>query len=285
MPHPQEIKEAFSRRARMKKRGRTDIMGDKLRLYEKLQSSALHGVLVDAAVWLICSDATVQALDHICLGNLDGGPQMLTHIKNALEQQPPPQQPTGVQQQQQQQPVDCSHCTAAVRLSCEEAFFMHYALAALDLHELDLHDASLPISKLDTATAWRRFAARRPDFPLLYAAYQHFRGKGWLARTGLQYGADFTLYQKHPALCHSDYSVLVQTPDMTDPRIARPPLSWHDMQITNRLTTQVGKRLVLVNIHDARADGGGYAEDYRCLDRLEVSEYLVRRYVPERHRG
>lgn len=157
---------------------------------------------------------------------------------------------------------------------------MHHALAALQLYELDISTAKLEIAKLETADAWRRFATVRPDFPLLYAVYHHFRGKGWLVRTGLQYGADFTLYQRHPALCHSDYSVLIQTPD-SQSSISRPPASWHDVQITNRLTTQVGKRLLIVNVHDVRCQLG---YDFKCLDRLEISEYLVRRWVPERGR-
>lgn len=99
-PPPQDIKEAFSRRARMKKRGRADIMNDKLRLYELLQAERLSGVLVDAAVWLICTQRAVHHLDSICLGNLDGGHQMTEHIKNVL-------QSTG---------VDCNDRTATVRL-------------------------------------------------------------------------------------------------------------------------------------------------------------------------
>ncbi len=82
----------------MKKRGRTDIMNDKLRLYELLKNDNLHGVLVDAAVWVVCGDNAVRSLDYICLGNLDGGHQMTDHLKTALESlgvdcsaPPPPQ--------------------------------------------------------------------------------------------------------------------------------------------------------------------------------------------------
>ena len=256
----------------MKKRGRTDIMNDKLRLYELLKNDNLHGVLVDAAVWVVCGDNAVRSLDYICLGNLDGGHQMTDHLKTALES-------LG---------VDCSATTATVRFSLDEAFFVHYALNALHLYELD-YNADTPdaIVRLDTGAAWKRFSEVRPDFRLLYATYHHFRGKGWLARTGLQYGADFTLYQRHPALCHSDYSVLIQTPDAPTSSyglgpMSRPPASWHTIQVTNRLTTQVGKRLLIVNIHDDRPELG--YDDHKCLDRLEVSEYLVRRWVPERGR-
>ena len=45
-----------------------------------------------------------------------------------------------------------------------------------------------------------------------YAAFQFYRGKGWMPRSGLQYGAHFVLYRRHPALCHSDYAVVVVPP-------------------------------------------------------------------------
>ena len=63
----------------------------------------------------------------------------------------------------------------------------------------------------------------------------HLLPQGWIARTGLQYGADFVLYQRHPALAHSDYTVLVipLAPGH------RPGLGWHDLQIANRLSSQV----------------------------------------------
>jgi hypothetical protein len=60
------------------------------------------------------------------------------------------------------------------------------------------------------------------------------RPQGWIPRTGLQYGADFVLYQRHPALSHSDYTVII-TPLAPG---QRPDIGWHDFQISNRLSTQ-----------------------------------------------
>lgn len=82
---------------------------------------------------------------------------------------------------------------------------------------------------------WAHCLAERGDFPVLYAGYAHFRGKGWIPRTGLQYGADFVLYQKHPALAHSEYAALVLP--LFQERV--PSLSWHDVQIAGRLAAQV----------------------------------------------
>lgn len=106
--------------------------------------------------------------------------------------------------------------------------------------------------------------------------------QGWIPRTGLQYGADFVLYQKHPALAHSDYSVIIQTDASFGAMFQRQHISWHDLQVTNRLTAQVGKRLLLIRLHDPAASLG--YDTAKCLDRLSVSEYLVKRWVPESHK-
>lgn len=256
--------EVGSRRPRHKKRRRHDIQTDKLLVYSELKSKGLYGVIIDAAVWVCTSHAVVKKLDHACLGNLDGGHAMTAYMNESL-----------------QSIVESEKGDKTVRLSLDEAFFMHYALGALTL-VVTSHDQ--PPRILETSEIWQRMCASRHDFPLLYVCYHHFRSKGWIPRTGLQYGVDFVLYQKHPALAHSDYSVTIQTPDMPvssqTSSLRRPCLSWHDLQVTNRMTGQVGKRLLIVNIHDP-APHLGYAS-HRCIDRMTLSEYLVRRWVPER---
>jgi tRNA-intron lyase len=248
------------RRPRHKRRRRHDIQTDKLRIYAELKSKGLKGLILDSAVWVCASHATVKALDHACLGNLDGGDQMTTYLKDLLGSSD-----------------DVIQDGKTVRLSLDEAFFMHYALGALELF-----DQSPRL--LDTGEIWERMCSSRADFPLSYVCYHHFRSKGWIPRTGLQYGVDFVLYQKHPALAHSDYSVTIQTPHVSTgvggSSLFRPPLSWHDLQVTNRMTGQVGKRLLIVNIHDPAPDLG--YTNHRCIDRIAISEYVIRRWVPER---
>lgn len=85
------------------------------------------------------------------------------------------------------------------------------------------------------AHAPRQVAAGCLPLPLACLAHRHGAGlQGWIPRTGLQYGADFVLYQRHPALTHSDYTVLIVplAPGQ------RPDLGWHDVQVSNRLSTQ-----------------------------------------------
>ncbi|KAL6780162.1 TIE1 [Auxenochlorella protothecoides x Auxenochlorella symbiontica] len=117
----------------------------------------------------------------------------------------------------------------------------------------------------------------RPDFPVMYLGYHHYRGKGWIPRTGLQYGADYVLYQKHPALAHSDYAVLV-VPQF---EARGPRLEWHDLQTANRLSAQVSKRLILLFV---QCNGALETSSPKCLARFSVQERLMKRWVPESHR-
>jgi hypothetical protein len=43
-----------------------------------------------------------------------------------------------------------------------------------------------------------------------------------MPRSGLQYGAHNVLYKRHPALCHSDYAVVVMPPEVRPSTLTRP---------------------------------------------------------------
>jgi len=123
-----------------------------------------------------------------------------------------------------------------------------------------------------------------------YAAFHHFRCKGWTVRSGLRYGCDFVLYRGHPASSHADVCVLAvrrgaagggaggggaagggaggrggggkepRPPFFTareSPSRGAGPLSWLDVEIGNRLAAQVGKRLLLLHVHVSGRGGEG----------------------------
>jgi tRNA splicing endonuclease len=300
------------RKPKGKKRWRQDINTNHLQLYGQLKPRNLHGVILDAAVYITVEDDIVHMLDCLCLGNLDGGSGTADHVRRLLHA-------AGVDI-----PGD-----KAVRLSLDEAFFMAYALEVLIVH----NEAGDKAVRLDTVALWQQLQAARPDFLMLYLAYHHFRSKvrargphftfctrhtlrevcssgarprslaglfrppltqpqcptcclppqGWIARTGLQYGADCVLYQRHPALAHSDYSVLILPADGASAKgaVARPRMHWHDLQVANRLSTQVGKRLLLFYV---RESGAGDYSSPGCLANFAVHERVVRRWVPESQR-
>jgi tRNA splicing endonuclease len=250
------------RRFKGKRRTR-QINTNHLHLIADLKSRGLSGLVLDAAVWLCVDEPTRHALDALCFGNLDGGAGTAAHVRALLES-------AGAT-------VTGNRC---VRLSLDEACFMSHAFEALDVYAEASPSSNGGVScvRLDPPALWRRLCAARRDFQLLYLAYHHYRSKGWIPRTGLQYGADFVLYQRHPALAHSDYSVLVLP--LGGVAGGRPPLTWHDLQVCNRLTTQVGKRLILLHVvneggRDEAVDAGD------CIARCAVHERVVRRWVPE----
>ncbi|GIL92732.1 hypothetical protein Vretifemale_20236 [Volvox reticuliferus] len=176
----------------------------------------------------------------------------------------------------------------AVRLTLEEAFFMHYVLRCLEVYELQ-PGSPIPASAenvrlLDTEKLWRACRAIRSNFVTSYAAYHHLKSKGWIPRSGLLYGVDFVVYQLHPMGAHSDFGVLVMplgsgmggSSGSGGPHA--PQLSWLDLQITNRLINQVVKKLVLLYLSER--PGTDHTTPH-CLENFAVEERLVRRWVPD----
>lgn len=87
------------------------------------------------------------------------------------------------------------------------------------------------------------------------------------------------LYQRHPALAHSDYTVVVVP---LAPTRSRPAMGWHDLQVSNRLSAQVSKKLLLLYVQEP--PGGADRSTPNALAQVAVHERLVRRWVPESHR-
>ncbi|TRY85101.1 hypothetical protein DNTS_023043 [Danionella cerebrum] len=71
-----------------------------------------------------------------------------------------------------------------LQLSYEEAFFLTYALGCLSVFH---NEESLSVAEL-----WRKFRSLQPNFCFSYAVYHYFRSKGWVPKTGIKYGTDFS---------------------------------------------------------------------------------------------
>nr|MDO8115882.1 tRNA-intron lyase [Candidatus Sigynarchaeota archaeon] len=70
--------------------------------------------------------------------------------------------------------------------------------------------------------------------------YEDLRGKGYIVRPGLKFGADFTIYHQGPGLDHSAFVVLVLEHENQ--------ISAMDMVRAGRLATSVKKRFVIASI-------------------------------------
>ena len=180
-----------------------------------------------------------------------------------------------------------------VRVCCEDAYYMSAYLGCLVVSEM-IEGREMEIKlglgtcALDREALWRRF---RRDcghaFAMKCAATVHFRIMGWLPRSGLQYGADFVLYQRHPALVHSD-SVVTLVPDAAARRsfVVDTPANravaldagwpdWPDVQATSRLAVQVHKKFVQAHIS---APKNVNWDDPSCLSHVWVNEVEISRF-------
>ena len=116
---------------------------------------------------------------------------------------------------------------------------------------------------------WRLFRQILPAFPWRYAAYADLRRRGWVPRSGCQYGADFLLYWPEPppqagagdggdgghggsshgghggggrrAHGHAVSCVHVRAVERGAPLLP----SWADLQLASRLGAEVSKRVEL----------------------------------------
>lgn len=302
-----------------------------------MRTLSLEGLLVDGVVWLPVSESTRRLLDELCLGNLDGSAPC---VEEVVREMPPEARVRDLWAQQVEQESrelerrerekkeresgraggDGSSTGQTVpppvlvipappplpwivRMNADEAFFCAYALGALRLAVLGVGDA--PARFVDSPNElWTLMTRQRPDFPLLYVAYHHFRARGWIPRTGLQYGADYVIYHAHPGRAHSELVTLVALEDESGgreaaagtpgadgsataspalPAVSARRLAWRDVQVTNRLAAQVSKRLLLTTVFLPRGTHG--LASPACLESAAVRETLVRRWVPEAHAG
>ena len=177
------------------------------------------------------------------------------------------------------------------------------------------------VSPLTGAEFWSACCDICPGFAPSFAAYAHCRSRGWLLRSGLQYGATHVLYPQHPSLAHSTLCALVVPPPFGGPGCTAPqagataagwPL-WPELQALSRLCVQVNKGLLILHVvvaddgvpqpgassvgawmHSGAAAGGGGAHGRAgppppsaaaiALSRLRVIESEVTRFNPNKGR-
>ena len=154
-----------------------------------------------------------------------------------------------------------------VRLSPGEAFYLHAILGCLVVYRYDKGEGEdqgrhTEMSREELWSALRESAGAA--FGLKCIATCHFRLQGWLPRSGLQYGADFVLYRRHPSLVHSDCCALILPENAgarksfdifpSDERnnnrgeATKAFPKWYELQALSRLCVQVNKKLILCSI-------------------------------------
>uniref|UniRef100_H2SBI7 tRNA-splicing endonuclease subunit Sen2 n=1 Tax=Takifugu rubripes TaxID=31033 RepID=H2SBI7_TAKRU len=133
---------------------------------------------------------------------------------------------------------------------------------------------------------WRNFCSLRTDFISLFAAYQHFRSKGWIPKggSGAKYGVDFLLYRKGPPFYHASYSVVVERVHNSYSGPGMRLFSWRSLAALSRITANVSKELMLCYIIYPDDLSDDELRSPECLSRLKVQEIIVSRWVSSRER-
>lgn len=162
-----------------------------------------------------------------------------------------------------------------LQLFFEEAYFLSYGLGCLIVQENN--------EELDLLKLWQRLCALCPTFPARYAAYHHFRSKGWVVRTGSRYAADYLLYKDGPAFYHATFSVLVrqawsETLEEAEDRRLR---SWTSLAGLIRLSASAAKAVLLCYVVIPKDADLSTPE---CLRSFKIQELLLRRWITSEER-
>jgi tRNA-splicing endonuclease subunit Sen2 len=191
-----------------------------------------------------------------------------------------------------------------MQLTLEEAFFLSYALGALDI--LD-PETKQPISNQDLFYIFRKTSyflplanpSLSPDDPFMtnYVVYHHFRSLGWVLRSGIKFSVDYMLYARGPVFTHAEFGVLI-LPSYSDPYWSSNPFlqnyvksketrTWAWMNRIHRVITQVKKTLVLCYV-DIPKPLDPEAEAKISIDamlaRYKVREVMMTRFSANRRR-
>ena len=181
--------------------------------------------------------------------------------------------------------------TEPLCLMAEEAFYLAAELNSLRVSLPPPHPSTLHLSP---DQLWTRLCEEFSRFPFTYAAYRHYRRKGWVPKTGLKFGVDFILYKDGPDSYHSSYAVLVceyfeeaseACGSGTVGAGSGKKLRWMDAVAHCRVCESTAKELVVVQVIVPRdCEETGLRSSPDTVDRLRLCETLVTRWVPDKDR-
>nr|CAB3267292.1 tRNA-splicing endonuclease subunit Sen2-like [Phallusia mammillata] len=170
-----------------------------------------------------------------------------------------------------------------LQLSLEESFFLSYALGCLFVKSEESRN-------IEILEQWQMFCKTKPLFPVSYAAYHHFRSKGWVPKDGIQFGADLVLYRKGPSFYHASYVIVIQTVDAKTMKavdfngVASRNFSWVMLSGLLRLATTVSKEVMFcyVLVPDDLSDAQKSTPE--CVKRFSIQERIISRWTSNKDR-
>lgn len=161
-----------------------------------------------------------------------------------------------------------------VLLTHAECFY----LAFLSEHE----NLSITVAGKTREECWSAFCKANARFPLLMAAYVHFRSKGWAPRTGLSHGVDFLLYKPLEKHTHAEYSVIVTDGNVAAAAAAADDFSWARLLRTSRNMVSVAKALVVCRVSSTDVTTPSESPDW--INYTDIQTVVFSRWDPNKSR-
>lgn len=143
-------------------------------------------------------------------------------------------------------------------LTLHEAFFLTSALGVLEVLDEDNR-------KLDISACWekfRKFNSRNNsplDFALEYGVYFYFKTRGWVVKSGENYGVDFLLYDQGISSGHSQYAVAIIE---SDDHVLK--TTWKQLLTKHRVVQSVNKKFLAAIVSPCQ----------ECLSRQDCVEKM-----------
>jgi len=184
----------------------------------------LRGLVSGTSVWISVDKYLLSILESIMLGTVEISKDFAYLLHNLLKLRPPP--PTKLFFKTDTKELETNYfsldnlklCRFLVRFGPEETIFLMHVIKCLLVYKsLGSSDAiiqllsgiQVSLCNISADEMLHEFIKKYPRFPHHYIAYFHYRSKGWITRSGLQFGSDFVLYQFHPTILHSLLSLLI----------------------------------------------------------------------------
>lgn len=164
-----------------------------------------------------------------------------------------------------------------LQLTFEEAFFLSYGLGCLAITSSDDH-------KMTLNEMWCTFSKKQSNFIPMYAAYHHFRSKGWVVRFSKMYGLDFVLYQDGMAFHHASYCVIVNFVSERDYSQQEKQLCWKNISALCRINERAGKEILFCYIVRPENLTDEELKSPTCIKSFKIMEIIMRRWQPEKFR-
>lgn len=127
-------------------------------------------------------------------------------------------------------------------LTLHEAFFLAHSLDCLSLHS-DKQEILTIEFCWSLFRDYHKHSNLQLDFAIEYGVYHYFRTRGWVVKSGTNYGTNFLLYKEGPSIDHAQYAVIISCESDEMDIKSR---GWNSLLTYHRVVQTVCKELLLV---------------------------------------